>query len=158
MALVEFKNLPDTSTPLNAANLNNNFNYLLNMIYPVGSIYMSVNSTNPSTFFGGTWVRWGNGRVPVGVDTSQTEFNTVEKQSGTKTHKHLLPIGCEGGLDNVTVDSNGYNNGYEDRSASWKRVASASYNSNSNTVRELNSYEATTLQPYITCYMWKRTA
>lgn len=34
----------------------------------------------------GTWVAWGAGRVPVGVDTAQTEFNTVEKTGGEKTH------------------------------------------------------------------------
>lgn len=59
---------------------------LLNKTYPIGSIYMSVNSTSPATLFGGTWVRWGNGRIPVGVDTSQTEFNTVGKTGGEKTH------------------------------------------------------------------------
>lgn len=35
-------------------------------MYPVGSIYLSVKNTNPSTYFGGTWVAWGSGRVPVG--------------------------------------------------------------------------------------------
>lgn len=30
---------------------------ILNLIYPVGSIYLSVNSTDPSTFIGGTWER-----------------------------------------------------------------------------------------------------
>ena len=54
---------------------------------PVGSIYLSVSETNPSTYFGGTWEQWGKGRVPVGVDTSQTEFSIVEKIGGEKTHK-----------------------------------------------------------------------
>lgn len=40
---------------------------------------MSVNSTNPKNLFGGTWVAWGTGRVPVGIDTSQTEFASIEK-------------------------------------------------------------------------------
>jgi len=57
------------------------------LIYPVGSIYMSVNSTNPSVMFGGTWESWGSGKVPVGVNTEETEFNTVEKTGGEKTHK-----------------------------------------------------------------------
>ena len=43
---------------------------IFNMIYPVDSIYMSVNPTNPSTFFGGVWQTWSEGRVPVGVATS----------------------------------------------------------------------------------------
>ena len=59
---------------------------LLNLVYPVGSIYMSVANVSPTTFIGGTWAVWGKGRVPVAVDTGQTEFNTVEKTGGAKTH------------------------------------------------------------------------
>lgn len=49
-------------------------------IYPVGSIYMSVNNTSPASLFGGTWQSWGSGRVPISVNTSDSEFSTVEKQ------------------------------------------------------------------------------
>jgi microcystin-dependent protein len=53
---------------------------------------MSINNVNPSTWITGTtWVAWGSGRVPVGVDISQTEFNIVEKPGGEKTH--VLTIG-----------------------------------------------------------------
>lgn len=54
-------------------------------IYPVGSIYMSVSSTSPTVLFGGTWEAWGTGKVPVGIDTSDTDFGTVEKTGGSKT-------------------------------------------------------------------------
>lgn len=55
--------------------------------YPVGSVYMTDRSDNPSTYMeGGTWVRWGKGRVPVGVDEAQTEFNQKELVGGAKTH------------------------------------------------------------------------
>ena len=48
-------------------------------IYPVGSIYMNASdSTNPATLLGfGTWVAFGAGRVPVGIDAGQTEFDTA---------------------------------------------------------------------------------
>lgn len=59
---------------------------IMGLAYPVGSIYMSTVNTNPSAFFGGTWIAWGSGRVPVGV-SSDAEFNTVEKTGGEKTHK-----------------------------------------------------------------------
>lgn len=55
-------------------------NDLLNMVYPVGSIYMSVNNVSPQTFLGGTWQAFGAGRTLVGVDTSQTEFDTVQNR------------------------------------------------------------------------------
>lgn len=61
--------------------------YLLNIIYPIGTIYTSVVSTNPASLFGiGTWEAFGSGRVLVGVDTDQPEFNTVEETGGAKTH------------------------------------------------------------------------
>jgi microcystin-dependent protein len=55
-------------------------------IYPIGSIYTSVVNTNPSTYFGGTWTAFASGRTLVGVDTGQTEFDTVEETGGAKTH------------------------------------------------------------------------
>lgn len=51
MALVVFKNLPDTSTPINAENLNNNFN----LMHPIGSIHITSENINPSVELGGTW-------------------------------------------------------------------------------------------------------
>ncbi|NTW95548.1 MAG: hypothetical protein HGB31_02890 [Erysipelotrichaceae bacterium] len=51
------------------------------------AIYMSVVSTNPATLFGfDTWVTFGAGKTLVGLDASQTEFNSVEETSGAKTH------------------------------------------------------------------------
>lgn len=62
-------------------------NYLSAALYPVGSIYMSTSSTNPSKFMGfGTWEPWGSGRVPVGIDKNDSNFNKVEKTGGSKTH------------------------------------------------------------------------
>jgi len=55
-------------------------------LFPVGSIFISVSSTNPSTFLGGTWVAFGTGRTIVGIDAGQTEFDTVEETGGAKTH------------------------------------------------------------------------
>ncbi len=55
-------------------------------LHPVGSIVFSADNTNPGTLYGGTWVAWGSGRVPVGVDISQTEFNLAEETGGEKSH------------------------------------------------------------------------
>ncbi len=60
-------------------------------MYPVGAIYMSVDKANPATLFGGTWVSWGSGRVPVGVDTSDPNFNETEKAGGSASHAHASP-------------------------------------------------------------------
>lgn len=64
-----------------------------NKLYPVGSIYISVNNVNPSGFFGGSWTAFATGKTLVGVDTSQGEFNVVEKPGGHKelqSHTHGL--------------------------------------------------------------------
>ena len=56
-------------------------------IYPIGSVYISVNSTNPSLLFGGVWERFANGRCLVGVSESESEFSIVSKTGGEK-HIH----------------------------------------------------------------------
>ena len=63
-------------------------------------MYLSVNATNPGALFGGEWVAWGSGCFPVGVNPSDTEFDTVEKTGGVKSitlteanlpiHKHSI--------------------------------------------------------------------
>lgn len=62
-------------------------------IYPIGSIYLSVVNTNPSSFIGGTWERFGKGRTLVGVDENDANFNTVKKTGGHKelqSHIHTM--------------------------------------------------------------------
>ena len=63
--------------------------------YPVGSIYMNATvATNPATLLGfGTWVAFGAGKVPVGLEAADSDFDTVEETGGTKdaiipTHNH----------------------------------------------------------------------
>lgn len=63
------------------------------LIYPVGAIFPTVNSVNPGTYLAGTtWELFGSGKTLVGVDTADTDFNTVEKAGGAKTvnlnHSH----------------------------------------------------------------------
>lgn len=67
---------------------------LLSMVYPVGSIYMSANNVSPQSFLGGTWVAWGSGRVPVGVNTGDSNFSSTEKTGGVSSnsfaHSHTV--------------------------------------------------------------------
>lgn len=135
---------------------------LLDYIYPVGSIYMSVNSNNPGMVFGGSWVPWGTGRVPVGVDTGDSSFNTVEKTGGEKTHKlttneipshnHKESAGLVSYVDppkgshNMTVDlGHGYFGAWDYGLPYYTDPVGGGASHNN-------------VQPYITCYMWKRIA
>ena len=58
---------------------------LLNLIYPVGSIYMSCSPTDPEFLFGGVWEAFGKGRALVGVNPSDGSFNAAEKTGGAKS-------------------------------------------------------------------------
>lgn len=135
---------------------------IVDIVYPVGSIYMSVNPANPSALFGGTWVSWGAGRVPVGVDTLDTSFNTVEKTGGEKTHTlttaeipshthSAVPLAAQRGNIRMYLRANtGFNSGSEAiycmESGSNDYPTSATGGGNGHNI----------VQPYITCYMWKR--
>lgn len=131
---------------------------LLQVVYPVGSIYMSVVSTNPATLFGfGTWVAWGAGRVPVGVDTGQTEFDTVEETGGSKTHQLTeseMPSHYHT-VNSFLTDTGSGAGGIQRASIA---VEDLSYNTAGNTNSKGGNQAHNNLQPYITCYMWKRTA
>lgn len=127
----------------------------IDTVYPIGSIYMSVNSTNPGSLFGGTWTAWGSGRVPVGIDTNDTDFDTVEETGGEKTHtlvSNELPKITP--TFNQTISKAPY--GMSTGSAYSEGIYTAGVGTNL-TINEIGGDQAhNNLQPYITCYMWKR--
>lgn len=142
----------------------------LDAVYPVGSIYMSVKSTNPGTLFGGTWVAWGKGRVPVGIDTSDSDFKTVEKTGGSKyLHSHTHTGSTSGGITSFlrVVGAVGTNinlnhiSGYS--AGDYKDISNTSDFPGANhyhnfTTNPSGNGNSQNLQPFIVCYMWKRTA
>ena len=127
------------------------------LIYPIGSIYLSMKSTNPSTYFGGTWKQISKGRCLVGVDTSQTEFNAVNKTGGSKylqQHKHTLTF-TKTSADLSGGGATHYHNFGEGLAfgiSADKKYTRDDMMANSGTGNAGN------LQPYLTCYIWQRTA
>lgn len=124
--------------------------------YPVGKIIMSTTNTNPSTYLGfGTWKLWGSGRVPVGVDTNDSDFNEAEKTGGEKTHTltvEEMPVHSHmGGVKSAGSGINEHNQWGND--TTQKDNMGDTYTGNTGGNQAHNN-----LQPYITCYMWKRTA
>ena len=128
-------------------------NEIMLKMNPVGTIYTSTESTNPSTFIGGTWEEYGKGRVLVGLDSSQTEFNTVGKTGGenevtlTKEqmpkHRHKMNMSKKPGV---------YGNPpYGDGGVDW--VDSSNVISEEGGDKPHNN-----LQPYITVHRFRRIA
>jgi microcystin-dependent protein len=174
--------------------------------HPVGDIVINVTGANPSTYIGGTWVAWGSGRVPVGVDTAQAEFNVAEETGGEKTHvltaaempSHTHTINHDHPATTTSSDSHSHSIS-SPMTVTKSNVESTSTGTTDNGGHSVNAgftsgrfnslldVTGTTtsdahthtldvpalagssgsagsdtghnnLQPYITCFMWKRTA
>lgn len=139
---------------------------ILAMAYPVGSIYISVVSTNPNTLLGfGTWSAFATGRTLVGIDSGQTEFDTVQETGGSKTHSHPLSTNGAAMIGSPSGDATrlGFKNSQAgDLTGSIYNVGGSYTTSNltrsHNTALTGSTDSQTALPPYIVVYMWKRTA
>lgn len=104
--------------------------------YRIGDLFLTTIATNPSSYLGGTWELFGPGRCLVCVDTSQTEFNSVKKTGGSKTNTHKHGVSEDiTNTDQITGPC----------------VVALRNNFTANS-------EINILQPFITCYIWIRTA
>lgn len=123
-------------------------------VYPVGSVYISVLAANPSTLFGGTWVSIGNGKTLVGIDSSDTDFDTLEETGGAKTHTLTA---AQSGLPSHshTQQGGGFNGstGIEPGNTLSQNLGQTGTTGGTNASEAHNN-----LQPYLVVSMWKRTA
>ena len=135
-----------------------------NVTYAVGKPYISfTDSRNPSEILGfGTWEQV-KGRTLVGVDTSDNDFKTVNKTGGSKTHtntiEELVPHKHKSMV--LGIGNGGYK--LEGQAGAGQVGTEINYIGETTTVSldETKSARAqafSILQPYITCYIWKRTA
>ena len=140
--------------------------------HPIGSLFETTISTNPGTLYGGTWAAWGGGRVPVGVNTADSDFNTVEKTGGKKTERHEFKVGYKGYFGSTVGSDDNMIQAYKYSTSSYGTYAyegstqagvNAGIQASTNTrdVAQASSTgdtsETSIVQPYITCYIWKRT-
>ena len=140
--------------------------------HPIGSLFETTVSTNPGTLYGGTWAAWGGGRVPVGVNTADNDFNTVEKTGGKKTERHEFKVGYKGYYGTAVGSDDNMIQAYKYSTSSYGTYAyegstqagvNAGIQASANTrdVAQASSTgdtsETSIVQPYITCYIWKRT-
>lgn len=130
---------------------------IANYIYPVGSIYMSVNNVNPANFFGGTWEQirdrfllacgstYSNGATG-GEATHQLTVNEMPSHY----HNNLLVTGIP-----LTINSKGGNDAINVATGSSGATATINglYTSASGCDNAHNN-----MPPYLAVYMWKRTS
>lgn len=172
-----------TSTQMNA---------IANIIYPVGSIYMSVNATSPETLFGGVWEQLKD-RFLLGSGDTYSAGTTGGEATHTLTTNEMPSHTHIQNSHNHSQNAHSHYGKYDDNSyvmsettgASSKRVTAVSsgsvyvdtagsaafhhYNSTGSTTATNNSQTATNqntgggqahnnMPPYMSVYMWKRTA
>lgn len=143
-------------------------------LYPVGSIYTNAtNSTNPGTLLGfGTWTAFGAGRVMVGFNASNSLFDTAEETGGsadaiTVSHTHTATSTVTDPGHQHTINFSRQGDAFGGTPAS--RLESSGFTAqtvaNTTGVTVATSISTTgssgtnaNYQPYITVYMWKRTA
>ena len=194
----------------------------IDTIFPIGFILMTANPANPSTYYGGEWVAWGQGKVPICVDPNDPDFNVGDRSGGRKDtvvprhthtatfsgyampshnhaqyphnhsqnqHRHhagnnMYPatrfvvsyagVGEEGG---GAISGSGKVYPYQSSGNEWESYEYTEYATASNIATTASNYAAsagtpsgsvsvanagqasvsnTNLQPYMTCYIWKR--
>lgn len=142
---------------------NNNNKVVTVPYYRVGDLFLTTIATNPSNFLGGKWELFGPGRCLVCVDTSDTDFNAVKKTGGSKylqQHYHDLRWNNPDGAG-ITISNTGEGApclNINDWSWSYNKIQDDIYTtSNLRTNRE-GTGDSGNLPPYITCYVWIRTA
>ena len=125
-------------------------------LHPVGSIYTnSTNSTNPATLLGfGTWAAFGAGRVPVGFDSGDSDFSSAEGTGGAKSH--TLTVAEMPEHSHTAILSNGEVGGTPIYPTGAISPVLPTYEMNTNDAGGGDAHNI--VQPYITVYMWKRTA
>lgn len=131
----------------------NGDNISIQINFPIGYIYMSTSSTNPSVYFGGTWVRIAKGKTLIGVDENDNDFSSAELTGGEK--EHTLTVN--------EMPSHTHSYTYSTSVSDWPSRIPLGSNAGVGTsgagISTTGGDQAhNNLQPYFTCYIWEKTA
>ena len=141
-------------------------------LYPVGSIYTNAAvSTNPATLLGfGTWSAFGAGRFMVGLDATNTAFDTAQETGGSAnaivvnhTHSATSSVSDPGhnhtvGIQTKTVDQNAGASSLAGAGTTTTSTATTGISVSTSVSSTGSSGTNANLPPYIVVYMWRRTA
>lgn len=182
--------LPITATEINSESGDDTFpttktiyNAFLNMIYPVGSIYLSTNNVSPTTFLGGTWERirdrfllsagdtYASGSTGGEASTTLTTSHIPKHTHGSKSLTGNAILGASivkntaaGALIDKTSGifrSNGYTSTIcyvDSKATTGSAVTSLTVDATHEHTSVGGGQAHNNMPPYLTVYMWKRTA
>jgi hypothetical protein len=132
---------------------------MLDRMYPVDSIYISTNSTSPASLYGGSWERYGTGRALISASDTDNDFK-AGTTGGSKTHNH------NPGTFGAQVSLSG-------QSTVVRRVPLSSFKGDVYKIGDVyggsfdaawgaaivgHSDSASSMEPYVAVYVWRRTA
>ena len=135
-------------------------------MYPVGAVYITYNENNPSTFLGGTWEQFGQGRTLIGEGTGNdgTSDKSFKAQSiggeYNTRHCHNTSFGWDSNAFYAASPSSASNSDYTRTSIVQNGyilsgiASKAAYQSR---VQWTEDSVNGNIQPYITVYFWRRT-
>ena len=148
------------------------------LAYPVGSIYMSVNSTSPATLFGGTWERItgrfllaatdnganggnSNASIKPGYTGGEASHALTPGETATKNHSHTMNHG-----HNFSTYAGWNTSGGSGDKITYANVQNGrkltdwltDYSGSTGGQTEANGSAHNNMPPYLAVYVWKRTA
>lgn len=163
----------------------NEFQNIIDKMYPVGSLYFTIDNRNPSEYLGGHWIRYAEGKTIFGASSTDEDFNGV-KTGGSKTKAYA--VGGPNGHNHVT-GSDDYQRfvlaNYDtnkskgitglrtsgNSSGDWivpaiEQTRDSRFATSANTEFNIREYvegygsvfTANNLPPYVSCYVWLRVA
>lgn len=132
---------------------------LLDRMYPVNSIYISTNSTSPASLYGGSWERYGTGRALISASDTDTDFK-AGTTGGSKTHEHNPgTFGAQVSLSGKDIVARRV------KLPSFKGdvrhigdVYGGSFDADWGAAIVGHSDSASSMEPYVAVYVWRRTA
>ena len=135
---------------------------IFDLIYPIGSIYISVNSTNPEVLFGGTWEQI-QGRFLLGMNSSYPVGSTGGSKDAVvvaHTHNPANQSGYYGFTTNASKAFTVGDMGSQSGSGRYYPYSTASFDVTRNTTTGSTGVSGTdkNMPPYLAVAMWKRTA
>jgi hypothetical protein len=137
---------------------------LVDLIYPLGAIYITTSAVSPSSIWAGTtWVAYGEGRTLIGhgAGAGLTDRPTVEATGGAETHtltKAEIPPHAHSYIDRFRDPEGGAGQIFNLTSGSQVALVSPSVDTGDGSADGLQGQSHNNMQPYIVTYMWKRTA